>query len=55
MGNISENFMNLPKEKKIEIINNLVPSVCSSYCCRETCKGCFIQELTDEALNVKNN
>ena len=33
------------------VVNNIVSDVCSSYCCRDDCNGCFIQELTD--LTIK--
>ena len=51
--NISEKFKNLSQLEKEKVINDLVPSICSMYCCRENCKGCFIQELTNEIF--KNN
>lgn len=50
MGNISKDFLELPKEEKEKVVNELVPMVCSTYCCRDNCKGCFIQELTNEVF-----
>lgn len=47
MKRISDNFLDLSQEEKADVINRLVPSVCSAYCCRDNCDGCFIQELTD--------
>ena len=51
--NIGMSFLDLSQEEKEEKINKIVPSICSVYCCRENCNGCFIQELTDETF--KNN
>lgn len=48
--NIGMSFMELTQEEKEEVLNGIVPSVCSTYCCRENCDGCFIQELTDETF-----
>jgi hypothetical protein len=52
MKNISENFLDKTKEEQQEILNNIVPNICSLYCCRDNCHGCFIQELTDKVYNT---
>lgn len=54
MENISSSFTNLTKEEQKNIVDELVPSVCSAYCCRDNCDGCFIQELTDKANEFWN-
>ena len=51
--NIGMSFLDLSQEEKEEKINKIVPSICSTYCCRENCDGCFIQELTDETFKNK--
>ena len=51
--NIGMSFLDLSQEEKEEKINKIVPSICSAYCCRENCNGCFIQELTDETFKNK--
>ena len=51
--NIGMSFLDLSQEEKEEKINKIVPSICSVYCCRENCNGCFIQELTDETFKNK--
>ena len=47
--NISNTFLMETKEKQQDIMSNAVGSTCR-YCIRENCDGCFIQELTDEAM-----
>lgn len=47
---ISDKFVSLSKMEKENVINNIVPSICSEFCCRKFCDGCFIQELTDFTL-----
>ena len=51
--NIGMSFLDLSQEEKEKKINKIVPSICSAYCCRENCDGCFIQELTDETFKNK--
>ena len=51
--NIGMSFLDLSQEEKEEKINKIVPAICSVYCCRENCNGCFIQELTDETFKNK--
>ena len=51
--NIGMSFLDLSQEEKEEKINKMGPSICSTYCCRENCNGCFIQELTDETFKNK--
>lgn len=48
--NIGMSFMDLSQEKKEKVVNKIVSSVYSTYCYRENCDGCFIQELTDETF-----
>lgn len=50
---ISMSFTDLPQKSKERALNNIVSSVCSAYCCRDNCNGCFIQELTDATLPQK--
>lgn len=53
MSQIGMNFLDLSQEEKEKVINKIVSSICSAYCCRESCDGCFIQELTDETYKTK--
>jgi hypothetical protein len=48
---IGKNFLDKSKEEQQEIINDIVPAICSEYCIRDNCKGCFIQQLTDIAMD----
>ena len=48
--NIGMSFLELSKEEQQNVVGEIVPSICSTYCCRDNCDGCFIQELTDEAF-----
>jgi hypothetical protein len=50
MKSISERFLNKTKEEQQDIVDSIVPNICSAYCCRDNCDGCFIQELTDDAM-----
>lgn len=52
-NNISMSFLDLSQEEKRKKINRIVSSVCSVYCCRENCDGCFIQELINEIASNK--
>ena len=54
MQNISSSFLELSKEEQKNVVGEIAPSICSTYCCRENCDGCFIQELTDEAFGKEN-
>lgn len=52
--NISDKFIGLSRTEKENVINKIIPSICSEFCCRKCCDGCFVEELTDFILRENN-
>ena len=48
MKEIRDAFKILSKEERETIVSDLMKSVCSVYCNRENCNGCFIRDLNYE-------
>lgn len=46
MKEIKDEFKKLSQEERMEVVNGLMQSVCSVYCNRENCNGCFIRDLS---------
>ncbi len=48
MEMIHDDFKKLSKEERTSLVEGLMQSVCTVYCNRENCNGCFIRDLIYE-------